>query len=173
MPSSFTCNIIVRSEQNGMHALCNHFIILFIYLFHYFPSPVNTYWLAHSLSTRVLLCIFTPTTAVYSYLAGDSVCQALETFDTDTEFAWDHARTMRMGITGAFVTTPASFTWNLYAERIAPGTSIRAVMTKLAVSIAVFPPMVRYKKTRGPRGLFIYFCFFIHVRNKLPVLYIR
>ncbi|CAM9149632.1 unnamed protein product [Pylaiella littoralis] len=73
---------------------------------------------------------------------GDAVCQGMETFGTDKKFTWDHARTMRMGITGAFLVTPASFSWNLYAERIAPGTSWRAIVTKLGVSIAVLPPML-------------------------------
>ncbi|CAM9241685.1 unnamed protein product, partial [Hapterophycus canaliculatus] len=73
---------------------------------------------------------------------GDAVCQAIETFDADKKFFWDSARTMRMGITGAFLVTPASFAWNLYAERLAPGTSWRAVVTKLGVSMAVTPPML-------------------------------
>lgn len=79
---------------------------------------------------------------------GDAVCQGMETFDSGAKFSWDHARTMRMGITGAFLVTPASFSWNLYAERIAPGTSLRAVVTKLGVSIAVLPPMVSEAKQR-------------------------
>ncbi|CAM9758048.1 unnamed protein product [Scytosiphon promiscuus] len=73
---------------------------------------------------------------------GDAVCQAIETIDADKKFVWDSARTMRMGITGAFLVTPASFSWNLYAERLAPGTSWRAVLTKLGVSMAVTPPML-------------------------------
>ncbi|CAM9556082.1 unnamed protein product [Ectocarpus sp. 13 AM-2016] len=73
---------------------------------------------------------------------GDAVCQAMETFSTERKFAWDHARTMRMGITGAFFVTPASFAWNMYAERLAPGRSLRAVVTKLGVSVAVLPPML-------------------------------
>lgn len=82
---------------------------------------------------------------------GDAVCQGMETFDSGTRFSWDHARTMRMGITGAFLVTPASFSWNMYAERIAPGTSLRAIVTKLGVSIAVLPPMVSEteKETRN------------------------
>ncbi|CBJ32920.1 integral membrane protein-like protein [Ectocarpus siliculosus] len=66
----------------------------------------------------------------------------METFGTERKFAWDHARTMRMGITGAFFVTPASFAWNMYAERLAPGRSLRAVVTKLGVSVAVLPPML-------------------------------
>lgn len=62
---------------------------------------------------------------------------------------------MRMGITGAFLVTPASFSWNLYAERIAPGKSWRAIMTKLGVSIAVLPPMVRETGARTER-FFLY-----------------
>ncbi|CAB1103441.1 unnamed protein product [Ectocarpus sp. CCAP 1310/34] len=73
---------------------------------------------------------------------GDALCQAMETFGTERKFAWDHTRTMRMGITGAFFVTPASFAWNMYAERLAPGRSLRAVMTKLGVSVAVLPPML-------------------------------
>jgi len=72
----------------------------------------------------------------------------METFDSGSKFSWDHARTMRMGVTGAFLVTPASFSWNLYAERLAPGTSLRAILTKLGVSIAVLPPMV----SDGGRG---------------------
>ncbi|CAM9698383.1 unnamed protein product [Ectocarpus sp. 4 AP-2014] len=72
----------------------------------------------------------------------DAVCQAMETCGTERKFAWDHARTMRMGITGAFLVTPASFAWNMYAERLAPGRSLRAVVTKLGVSVAVLPPML-------------------------------
>lgn len=82
----------------------------------------------------------------------------METFDSGAKFSWDHARTMRMGITGAFLVTPASFSWNLYAERIAPGTSLRAIVTKLGVSIAVLPPMVSgtRKSQRGaPSATFL------------------
>lgn len=63
---------------------------------------------------------------------------------------------MRMGITGAFLVTPASFSWNLYAERIAPGTSWRAIVTKLGVSIAVLPPMVRERDARAERQLLFF-----------------
>lgn len=95
---------------------------------------------------RVCVCVVNPRDAC----EGDAVCQGMETLDSGTSFSWDHARTMRMGITGAFLVTPASFSWNLYAERIAPGTSVRAVVTKLGVSIAVLPPMV--SETKGETG---------------------
>eukprot|EP00903_Cladosiphon_okamuranus_P018173 g16720.t1 len=75
-------------------------------------------------------------------MLGDALCQGMETFDSGAKFSWDHARTLRMGTTGAFLVTPASFMWNMYAERIAPGTSVRAVVTKLGVSVAVLPPML-------------------------------
>lgn len=78
---------------------------------------------------------------------GDLGCQTLESLKGDTSFKWDHLRTMRMGITGAFVLMPLSLTWNLYAERLAPGTSWRAVLTKLGFSLAVTPPMVRESET--------------------------
>ncbi|CAM9338442.1 unnamed protein product [Ectocarpus fasciculatus] len=79
---------------------------------------------------------------VVLFMRWDAVCQGMEQFDTERKFAWDHARTMRMGITGAFFVTPASFAWNMYAERLAPGRSLRAVVTKLGVSVAVLPPML-------------------------------
>lgn len=81
-------------------------------------------------------------TTTATTMAGDAVCQAIETVNADKKFVWDSARTLRMGITGAFLVTPASFSWNLYAERLAPGTSWKAVLTKLGVSMAVTPPMV-------------------------------
>lgn len=67
----------------------------------------------------------------------------MEAVNAETPFVLDHHRTLRMGITGAFVLTPMSLAWNMYAERLAPGTSWRAILTKMGVSIAVLPPMVR------------------------------
>lgn len=67
----------------------------------------------------------------------------MESVNAGTPFVLDHLRTLRMGITGAFVLTPMSLAWNMFAERLAPGTSWRAILTKMGVSIAVLPPMVR------------------------------
>lgn len=77
------------------------------------------------------------------FVKGDLGCQTIESVDAGSAFAWDRLRTLRMGITGAFVMAPMSFSWNLYAERVAPGTSWRAILTKMGFSIAVLPPMVR------------------------------
>ncbi len=81
----------------------------------------------------------------------------METLDSGTKFSWDHARTTRMGVTGAFLVTPASFAWNLYAERLAPGTSFRAILVKLGVSLAVLPPMVsgRGQRQREAHQFFV------------------
>lgn len=78
-----------------------------------------------------------------SFRAGDLGCQALESVNAQTPFVLDHLRTLRMGITGAFVLTPMSLSWNMFAERLAPGTSWRAILIKMGVSVAVLPPMVR------------------------------
>lgn len=159
-----------------IHVLCSFFIYIYLCVAGWLICCRRVCVRVSCIYTTAV-CMFTPR-CIYSYVyifshhAGDAVCQGLETFDTDTELAWDHARTIRMGITGAFVTTPASFTWNLYAERIAPGTSLRAVMTKLAVSIAVFPPMVRESKRREHRRGEFFSVFVLIAVKKLPWLYV-
>ncbi|CAM9636283.1 unnamed protein product, partial [Sphacelaria rigidula] len=62
--------------------------------------------------------------------------------DTGEEFEWDHKRSMRMGFTGAFVVTPMSFTWNLFAEWWAPGTTWKAICKKQLVAASVTLPML-------------------------------
>lgn len=79
----------------------------------------------------------------------------MEWWGSGEEFVWDHKRSMRMGVTGAFVVTPMSFTWNLFAEWLAPGTSWQAICKKQLVAVGVTLPMVRtlyYNHWRQRKG---------------------
>ncbi|CAM9519510.1 unnamed protein product, partial [Choristocarpus tenellus] len=74
---------------------------------------------------------------------GDLVCQGVEEYDKMASgLRWDSDRTLRMGITGAFVVTPMSFSWNLLAEGFFPGASWKALCGKLGVQIVCMAPMV-------------------------------
>ena len=71
---------------------------------------------------------------------GDVIEQQLE--HRHCGLSWDRARSMRLGLTGFITTGPLAHMLFQTLERLSPGTSPAAVLSKVAMNAAFMPAMI-------------------------------